>query len=133
MNDSIDLRCVWCKGDGDQRDQHVMKHSVPTRSSYERLDDLGRLVDLEQAEVAAAGDVEKAAGCALHGLLEQRPRDGVLGGLGGAVLAVGGADRSAEPTSELQSLIRTSYAVFCLKKKPDNIQTLFILIHSSMI
>src|SRR3546814_8565467 len=26
-------------------------------------------------------------------------------------------ERSEEPTSELQSLIRTSYAVFCLKKK----------------
>src|SRR3546814_7124946 len=28
-----------------------------------------------------------------------------------------GADRSEEPTSELQSLMRTSYAVFCWKKK----------------
>src|SRR3546814_4482661 len=28
-----------------------------------------------------------------------------------------GADRSEEHTSELQSLMRTSYAVFCLKKK----------------
>src|SRR3546814_1911931 len=28
-----------------------------------------------------------------------------------------GADRSEEHTSELQSLMRSSYAVFCLKKK----------------
>src|SRR3546814_8490388 len=28
-----------------------------------------------------------------------------------------GASRSEEPTSELQSLMRISYAVFCLKKK----------------
>src|SRR3546814_8079851 len=28
-----------------------------------------------------------------------------------------GADKSEEHTSELQSLMRTSYAVFCLKKK----------------
>src|SRR3546814_21035823 len=28
-------------------------------------------------------------------------------------------DRSEEHTSELQSLMRTSYAVFCLKKKND--------------
>src|SRR3546814_4710925 len=28
-----------------------------------------------------------------------------------------GSDRSEEHTSELQSLMRTSYAVFCLKKK----------------
>src|SRR3546814_4945512 len=29
----------------------------------------------------------------------------------------GHTDRSEEPTSELQSLLRISYAVFCLKKK----------------
>src|SRR3546814_4209379 len=31
--------------------------------------------------------------------------------------------RSEEHTSELQSLMRISYAVFCLKKKTDNIKT----------
>src|SRR3546814_3500120 len=31
------------------------------------------------------------------------------------------ADRSEEHTSELQSLMRTSYAVFCLKKKNSHI------------
>src|SRR3546814_1638936 len=31
----------------------------------------------------------------------------------------GGADRSEEHTSELQSLMRSSYAVFCLKKKTN--------------
>src|SRR3546814_5188447 len=31
-----------------------------------------------------------------------------------------GADRSEEHTSELQSLMRISYAVFCLKKKKKN-------------
>src|SRR3546814_4065927 len=30
------------------------------------------------------------------------------------------AERSEEHTSELQSLMRSSYAVFCLKKKKDN-------------
>src|SRR3546814_9784375 len=33
------------------------------------------------------------------------------------MLAVLGLIRSEEPTSELQSLMRNSYAVFCLKKK----------------
>src|SRR3546814_980809 len=32
-----------------------------------------------------------------------------------------GLDRSEEHTSELQSLMRISYAVFCLKKKNDNL------------
>src|SRR3546814_9679609 len=35
----------------------------------------------------------------------------------------GSATRSEEHTSELQSLMRISYAVFCLKKKKNNTQT----------
>src|SRR3546814_7425529 len=35
-----------------------------------------------------------------------------------AQLRSAGSSRSEEHTSELQSLMRTSYAVFCLKKKP---------------
>src|SRR3546814_9576447 len=38
------------------------------------------------------------------------------------------ASRSEEHTSELQSLMRISYAVFCLKKKIYNIQTIQLLI-----
>src|SRR3546814_4079287 len=37
-----------------------------------------------------------------------------------ARVPVGNYTRSEEHTSELQSLIRTSYAVFCLKKKQKN-------------
>src|SRR3546814_992296 len=36
------------------------------------------------------------------------------------VLGFGGLTRSEEHTSELQSLMRISYAVFCLKKKTKN-------------
>src|SRR3546814_21053034 len=39
------------------------------------------------------------------------------GGVDGAELQ---AERSEEHTSELQSLMRTSYAVFCLKKKKED-------------
>src|SRR3546814_6543625 len=39
-----------------------------------------------------------------------------LGGVGGTASATG-SRRSEEHTSELQSLMRNSYAVFCLKKK----------------
>src|SRR3546814_4793309 len=35
------------------------------------------------------------------------------------LLAHGGGQRSEEHTSELQSLMRISYAVFCLKKKNE--------------
>src|SRR3546814_7571863 len=58
-----------------------------------------------KAAVALAGD---AAPFAQQG----------LAALDTPVLAIGGtADRSEEHTSELQSLMRRSYAVFCLKKK----------------
>src|SRR3546814_3249095 len=47
-------------------------------------------------------------------------RKQIVGGVGGRVgeeIAVDLEVRSEEHTSELQSLMRTSYAVFCLKKK----------------
>src|SRR3546814_5413123 len=46
---------------------------------------------------------------------------GLRGSRDGIALASDLADlRSEEPTSELQSLMRNSYAVFCLKKKIHN-------------
>src|SRR3546814_8183897 len=40
------------------------------------------------------------------------------------VLGHEGSGRSEEHTSELQSLMRISYAVFCLKKKTKNLHTI---------
>src|SRR3546814_3751098 len=40
----------------------------------------------------------------------------------GVAIGSGAAARSEEHTSELQSLLRISYAVFCLKKKRTSIQ-----------
>src|SRR3546814_3982273 len=45
-----------------------------------------------------------------------RERASPMAGIARRVLAVPGRCRSEEHTSELQSLMRTSYAVFCLKK-----------------
>src|SRR3546814_9544797 len=49
-----------------------------------------------------------------------------FGGMFGEIALGGGdalgADRSEEHTSELQSLMRISYAVFCLKKKKNKVQ-----------
>src|SRR3546814_9857680 len=54
----------------------------------------------------------------LEGLWPRRVHSYHCAGLGGAMarMHLAGA-RSEEHTSELQSLMRTSYAVFCLKKK----------------
>src|SRR3546814_3993654 len=43
--------------------------------------------------------------------------------LAGCGMVDGSRDRSEEHTSELQSLMRISYAVFCLKKKKINTHT----------
>src|SRR3546814_10332800 len=57
--------------------------------------------------------------------LDDGEHDHVLGalqerqGVGERAAALGG--RSEEHTSELQSLMRISYAVFCLKKKTNNL------------
>src|SRR3546814_9678915 len=40
--------------------------------------------------------------------------------------------RSEEPTSELQYLMRLSYAVFCLKKKTHTTLTIFNIVHHSI-
>src|SRR3546814_696565 len=50
---------------------------------------------------------------------------GVLADVRGRILrAANDAGRSEEHTSELQSLMRISYAVFCLKKKKSHIRTI---------
>src|SRR3546814_1754837 len=53
--------------------------------------------------------------------LRQLDEAGLAGGIGGQPLGHAfPQDRSEEHTSELQSLMRISYAVFCLKKKNTN-------------
>src|SRR3546814_7194680 len=52
-----------------------------------------------------------------------RPLDARDGGRNGRPAVVRGRRRSEEHTSELQSLMRISYAVFCLKKKKTNSYT----------
>src|SRR3546814_4769683 len=50
-------------------------------------------------------------------MIEAAERDGRLKPGGTLIEATAGNTRSEEHTSELQSLMRISYAVFCLKKK----------------
>src|SRR3546814_1374053 len=90
-----------------------MTHSFPTRRSA----DLG--MNVAKMEIS----------CALNGLMDRFPNmrldpdappPQLMGGVeqrGMNAVPV----RSEEHTSELQSLMRISYAVFCLKKKTDQI------------
>src|SRR3546814_9822434 len=85
----------------DQR-KHRRDGGVVRRSHHQRLD-----------ESDAQGDARLGVvGQALPGgAVDQR------GEIGEAAQRTGGDGRSEEHTSELQSLMRISYAVFCLKKK----------------
>src|SRR3546814_5263789 len=76
-----------------------------------RLQDVARLRPHERQHGVGRGDVEELR---VHALRDIAPDPvEVVGGEAGA----GDDVRSEEHTSELQSLMRISYAVFCLKKK----------------
>src|SRR3546814_2680488 len=101
--------------------------------------DNGALSDAESRRAGEAA-INGRIDCALEGA-KRFDRDCTIDEMRGAddtILVVGRADkgyrrlqvatdgrgvvRSEEHTSELQSLMRTSYAVFCLKKKKINKQ-----------
>src|SRR3546814_9952948 len=81
--------------------------------------------DLVCGPVATCGSTSSVAAALVDLVAFDVPLAAALGGSGfvAAALSVAGADfsgawvRSEEHTSELQSLMRISYAVFCLKKK----------------
>src|SRR3546814_3064801 len=115
-------------------DLHVLTHFFPTRRCCELVGDLlqpcvGHLEDADlvgraEAVLHRPQDAEVVAAVALEG---EHGVDHVLQHLGAGNEPLLGhvadeeqaetALRSEEHTSELQSLMRISYAVFCLKKK----------------
>src|SRR3546814_8497318 len=73
--------------------------------------------------VAFAADTLALALCEIGSIAERRIAmlvDPALSGLPAFLTPRPGLNRSEEHTSELQSLMRISYAVFCLKKKKQN-------------
>src|SRR3546814_1618920 len=109
----------------DGRNRTVRTHRVPVRQ-------LPRRRGPERAAVAAAGRAGVTRARTGRRLRLQRRLPGVRGpgagdrrgqdagdaeAAGAAGAGAAGGVRSEEHTSELQSLMRISYAVFCLKKK----------------
>src|SRR3546814_6582811 len=96
----------------------------PPRST--RTDTLFPYTTLFRSQAHALAHLQPAAGHpVLHGESLRRRRARAVpepaGGAAGGQLLLGAvAARSEEHTSELQSLMRISYAVFCLKKKQKN-------------
>src|SRR3546814_1525871 len=85
-----------------------------------------RLARRRLADPARRDDARAARAAALHheqpepAVISKRHIETAAADLGAAV---GEPARSEEHTSELQSLMRISYAVFCLKKKTKNKKT----------
>src|SRR3546814_2599827 len=88
--------------DAYRRDEHVLPRQFADRAAWDAY-----LDGLRQHKPAALDDV--------------RPR---LAGVN--LVAEIDPDRSEEHQSELQSLMRISYDVFCLKKKNNSLKTLTI-------
>src|SRR3546814_4138049 len=111
-------------GYGDTRYLHVRPHSFPTRLSSDLAARPGRQSEIDRhrqlvdaahalrdlAEIIAHGGPVFFVGHVVHAGAPHHIASVDLG-------RVASAQRSEEHTSELQSLMRISYAVFCLKKK----------------
>src|SRR3546814_1144198 len=80
---------------------------------------VGKRLDEEIAKFLATGptadELQRTAASTLGGTIAGLES---VGGFGGKAVTL--AERSEEHTSELQSLMRSSYAVFGLKKKQTN-------------
>src|SRR3546814_2660702 len=110
-----------------------MPHSFPTRRPSDLLDPQPLVVEIGGEMRRDEGDVEAADEearveqpvAAMRRSLAQRVARALLDLQAQARAAVGAPrNRSEEHTSELQSLMRISYAVFCLKKTKIHRQSL---------
>src|SRR3546814_2070320 len=101
---------------GDPRDLHGLTHSFPTRRSSDLVSTRGRKVSVRFPRLVAERALPPAAtrfavGAYAFAILV------TIGGDRFGLARRGSFGRSEEHTSELQSLMRISYAVFCSKKK----------------
>src|SRR3546814_9037916 len=95
---------------GDHRDLHVLTHSFPTRRSSDLQSNRSRRTAHIRLAVCGHNGLPRGEFLQQH---HRWSRKSYRRGRGRVDF------RSEEHTSELQSLMRISYAVFCLKKKND--------------
>src|SRR3546814_4606331 len=104
---------------GDNQDLHGRTHTFPTRRSSDLLDQRFLLLHVAvvlgiQSSLQAGAERREAFLLLLAGKPVHRRAAAPL-----LFCIAQSLDRSEEHTSELQSLMRHSYAVFCLKKKTN--------------
>src|SRR3546814_5285859 len=114
-------------GRGRSPHRRPFAHSAPKAVSFHRRGSAERQVGrARQGSRAVASRLRPGAstGSASSARADRRKRDSRHSGSGGGAVPSpdptrdgGGLTRSEEHTSELQSLMRSSYAVFCLTKK----------------
>src|SRR3546814_20556332 len=98
---------------GVHRDLHVLTHSFPPRRSSDLpARRMFRPAEIGGRSALALGRASAIAPRGPHGRARQRAISCTR-----LKASQAGVARSEEHTSELQSLMRISYAVFCLKKK----------------
>src|SRR3546814_2064162 len=107
--------CFFCMLYADHRDLHVLTHSLPTRRSSDLgVTSRGTFATADANLAAAFGPVTGlTTTLTFEDLIDLRSAPSQVA----TVAEINPGVRSEEHTSELQSLMRISYAVFCLKKK----------------
>src|SRR3546814_4641649 len=91
--------------------RHRQRYALGRRSEFRRLFVEGRV----REEACEIGAEQRRAAAPVQAAAAVRP----VHIFGAAAGNAGNGERSEEHTSELQSLMRISYAVFCLKKKKN--------------
>src|SRR3546814_5274738 len=112
--DSAGVTVTFGLHDADYRTKED-RINMPSRSAFET--DEGMISTQGHELVHATGHSTRLARDTLRDYHKERAiraREELIAEIGASFLM---ADRSEEHTSELQSLMRISYAVFCLKKK----------------
>src|SRR3546814_4880721 len=105
---------------GDHRNLTVLTHSFPKR----RSSDLARITGSGTTGGSTGATRSSSSSSAGSGATSARATATAPStGRNSTASKMNGPTRSEEHTSELQSLMRSSYAVFCLKKKQNTNRT----------
>src|SRR3546814_3164348 len=108
---AISLLAAACTGEAPQHEARVATAAAPApQRAGQPVDPLKTAGHIAAARVAAITGNQEGVRRNMEAMTEDMRR----------AMKLPDASRSEEHTSELQSLMRISYAVFCLKKKTYN-------------